>query len=116
MPKAIYHAYGYIKKKAAIVNLAEGILSKDKVTLLSKSPMRSSTGDNDQFPLYVWQTGSGTQTNMNVNEVLSNRATEIVVEYWDQNLLSIQMTMSTCHNLITIPSSCNAYSHPNGVY
>ncbi len=78
MPKAIYHAYGYIKKAAAIVNLAEGILPKDKADLIIKVSDEIIDGKLDEeFPLYVWQTGSGTQTNMNVNEVISNRAIEI---------------------------------------
>jgi fumarate hydratase, class II len=78
MPKAIYHAYGYIKKAAAIVNLAEGILPKDKADLIIKVSDEIIDGKLDEeFPLYVWQTGSGTQTNMNVNEVISNRAIEM---------------------------------------
>ena len=78
MPKAIYHAYGYIKKAAAIVNLAEGILPKDKADLIIKVSDEIIDGKLDEeFPLYVWQTGSGTQTNMNINEVISNRAIEI---------------------------------------
>lgn len=78
MPKAIYHAYGYIKKAAAIVNLAEGILLKDKADLIIKVSDEIIDGKLDEeFPLYVWQTGSGTQTNMNINEVISNRAIEI---------------------------------------
>jgi fumarate hydratase class II len=78
MPKAIYHAYGYIKKAAAIVNLAEGILPKDKADLIIKVSDEIIDGKLDEeFPLYVWQTGSGTQTNMNINEVISNRAIEV---------------------------------------
>jgi fumarate hydratase class II len=79
MPKAVYHAYGYIKKAAAIVNLSEGILSKDKADLIIKVSDEIISGKLDgEFPLYVWQTGSGTQTNMNVNEVISNRAIQMV--------------------------------------
>jgi fumarate hydratase class II len=75
MPKAIDHAYGYIKKAAATVNLAEGLLSLDKAELIIKVSDEIISGRLDEeFPLYVWQTGSGTQTNMNVNEVISNRA------------------------------------------
>ena len=78
MPKAIDHAYGYIKKTSAIVNLAEGLLSKDKADLIIKVSDEIISGKLDEeFPLYVWQTGSGTQTNMNVNEVISNRAIQL---------------------------------------
>jgi fumarate hydratase, class II len=78
MPKAIDHAYGYIKKAAAIVNVAEGRLPKDKADLIIKVSDEIINGKlDDEFPLYVWQTGSGTQTNMNVNEVISNRAIDL---------------------------------------
>lgn len=78
MPKAVYHAYGYVKKAAAIVNAAEGRLSRDKADLIIKVADEVISGNLDsEFPLYVWQTGSGTQTNMNVNEVISNRAIEM---------------------------------------
>jgi fumarate hydratase class II len=78
MPKAIDHAYGYIKKAAAIVNFAEGRLPKDKADLIIKVSDEVINGKlDDEFPLYVWQTGSGTQTNMNVNEVISNRAIDL---------------------------------------
>jgi fumarate hydratase class II len=78
MPKAVYHAYGYIKKAAAIVNAAEGILPNDKARYIIKAAEEVISGNLDtEFPLYVWQTGSGTQTNMNVNEVISNRAIEM---------------------------------------
>jgi fumarate hydratase class II len=78
MPKAIDYAYGYIKKAAALVNFAEGRLPKDKADLIIKVSDEIIDGKlDDEFPLYVWQTGSGTQTNMNVNEVISNRAIEL---------------------------------------
>lgn len=79
MPKAVYHAYGYVKKAAAIVNAESGVLSKDKADIIIKVADEVIAGKLDsEFPLYVWQTGSGTQTNMNVNEVISNRAIELV--------------------------------------
>jgi fumarate hydratase, class II len=78
MPKAVYHAYGYVKKAAAIVNAETGKLSKDKADLISKVADEVIAGKLDsEFPLYVWQTGSGTQSNMNVNEVISNRAIQL---------------------------------------
>ena len=78
MPKAVYQAYGYVKKAAAIVNAEAGKLSKDKADLIIRVADEVISGKLDsEFPLYVWQTGSGTQTNMNVNEVISNRAIEL---------------------------------------
>src|SRR5499427_4427198 len=78
MPKAVYHAYGYVKKAAAIVNARAGNLPQDKADLISKVADEVIAGKLDsEFPLYVWQTGSGTQSNMNVNEVISNRAIQL---------------------------------------
>ena len=75
MPIEIIHAYAYIKKSAAHANFDLGILSKKKLNLITKVCDEILNGDHDnQFPLVIWQTGSGTQTNMNVNEVISNRA------------------------------------------
>jgi fumarate hydratase class II len=79
MPKAVYHAYGYVKKAAAIINAAEGRLAGWKAELISRVADEIISGRLDgEFPLYVWQTGSGTQLNMNVNEVISNRAIQLV--------------------------------------
>lgn len=79
MPKELYHAYGYVKKAAAIVNAAEGLLPQWKADLISKVADEVISGQLDaEFPLYVFQTGSGTQSNMNVNEVISNRAIQLV--------------------------------------
>ena len=79
MPKAVYHAYGYVKKAAAFVNAAAGRLPRWKADLLAKVADEVIAGKLDsEFPLYVWQTGSGTQSNMNVNEVISNRAIQLV--------------------------------------
>ena len=78
MPKAVYHAYGYVKKAAAIVNMHDGKLLKDKADLIIRVTDEIIAGKLDsEFPLYVWQTGSGTQSNMNVNEVISNRAIQL---------------------------------------
>ena len=75
MPIEIIHAFAYLKKAAAITNQELGVLSKEKSELISKVCDEILTGSlDDQFPLVVWQTGSGTQSNMNVNEVISNRA------------------------------------------
>lgn len=78
MPKAVYRAYGYVKQAAAIVNGRGGRLPAWKADLIGKVVGEVITGKlDDHFPLYVWQTGSGTQSNMNVNEVISNRAIQL---------------------------------------
>jgi fumarate hydratase class II len=78
MPKAVYHAYGYVKKAAALVNAAAGKLPQAKADLIVRVADEVIAGKLDaEFPLYVWQTGSGTQSNMNLNEVISNRAIQI---------------------------------------
>lgn len=75
MPIEIIRAFAYLKKAAALTNLELGVLSKDKSDLIGQVCDEILSGSlDDQFPLVVWQTGSGTQSNMNVNEVISNRA------------------------------------------
>ena len=79
MPKRVYHAYGYVKKAAALINAAAGRLPQWKADAIVRSADEAIAGKLDEhFPLYVWQTGSGTQSNMNVNEVLSNRAIQLL--------------------------------------
>ncbi|MGX4688187.1 class II fumarate hydratase [Streptomyces sp. JNUCC 63] len=79
MPKAVYHAYGYVKKAAALVNGRAGRLPAWKADLIQRVADEVIAGRlDDHFPLYVWQTGSGTQSNMNTNEVISNRAIQMV--------------------------------------
>jgi fumarate hydratase class II len=79
MPKEVYHAYGYVKKAAARVNARAGRLAGWKAELIGQVCDEVIAGDLDEhFPLYVWQTGSGTQSNMNVNEVISNRCVQLV--------------------------------------
>ena len=79
MPIEVYHAYGYVKKAAAMVNLKAGRLPEWKANLIMQVCDEVTSGKlDDQFPLYVWQTGSGTQSNMNVNEVISNRCIQLV--------------------------------------
>lgn len=78
MPREVIHAFGILKKAAALTNLDLGKLSKDKADLIIKAAEEVSQGAlDDHFPLHVWQTGSGTQSNMNANEVISNRAIEL---------------------------------------
>src|ERR1700726_944597 len=79
MPKEVYHAYGYVKKAAAIVNTAAGRLPAWKGQLIERVCDEVISGALDsEFPLYVFQTGSGTQSNMNLNEVISNRCIQLV--------------------------------------
>ncbi len=78
MPVELIRAFGILKKAAAISNYELNLMKKDMMELIVKAADEVIAGKfNDQFPLRVWQTGSGTQTNMNVNEVISNRAIEI---------------------------------------
>src|ERR1700761_3189171 len=78
MPKAVYHAYGHVKKAAAVINGRAGRLPAWKADLIEKVADEVIAGKLDEhFPLYVWQTGSGTQSNMNVNEVISNRSIQL---------------------------------------
>jgi fumarate hydratase class II len=79
MPKAVYHAYGYVKKAAAIVNAEAGRLDRELADAIVAAADEVIAGKLDsEFPLYVWQTGSGTQSNMNVNEVIGNRASQLL--------------------------------------
>jgi len=78
MPPELIRAFGILKKAAALVNQDLGKLSPEKAGLISQAADEVISGKlNLHFPLRIWQTGSGTQTNMNVNEVISNRAIEI---------------------------------------
>jgi fumarate hydratase class II len=78
MPSELIHAFAILKKAAALANEELGLLPPDKVKLIAAAADEISSGKwNNQFPLRIWQTGSGTQTNMNVNEVISNRAIEM---------------------------------------
>lgn len=75
MPKEIIYAFAYLKKGAALANKDAGVLSAEKCDLIVRVCDEILAGRLDEaFPLVVWQTGSGTQTNMNVNEVIANRA------------------------------------------
>jgi fumarate hydratase class II len=78
LPREMIWAFGVLKKAAALTNAELGLLSDDKATLIVKAADEVMGGKLDaHFPLVVWQTGSGTQSNMNVNEVISNRAIEM---------------------------------------
>ncbi|MDR3477497.1 MAG: class II fumarate hydratase [Gammaproteobacteria bacterium] len=78
MPRELIRAFATLKKAAAMANEELGLLPADKAKLIVAAADEVIAGKlNDQFPLRIWQTGSGTQTNMNVNEVISNRAIEM---------------------------------------
>jgi fumarate hydratase class II len=78
MPPELIHAFGVLKKACALVNQELGKLPPEKTKLIAQAADEVIAGKlNDQFPLRIWQTGSGTQTNMNANEVISNRAIEM---------------------------------------
>ncbi len=79
MPRPLIHALGTLKRSAAVVNMQLGVLDKKIGEAIVQAASEVMHGKLDEhFPLVVWQTGSGTQTNMNANEVISNRAIEIL--------------------------------------
>src|SRR6266498_6152730 len=78
MPVEVVRAFGVLKKAAALVNEDLGRLPHEKASLIVRAADEVIEGElDDHFPLYVWQTGSGTQSNLNANEVISNRAIEL---------------------------------------
>ncbi len=78
MPAEVIHAFGILKKAAAMTNESLGLLPEEKAKLIIEAATEVAEGKlNGEFPLRIWQTGSGTQSNMNTNEVISNRAIEI---------------------------------------
>src|SRR5690349_14093193 len=78
MPMEVIHAYALVKKAAAMANARLGALEAEKERVICQvcDEILSETIGQEHFPLKVWQTGSGTQTNMNLNEVISNRSIE----------------------------------------
>lgn len=78
MPKGIIRAFALLKKAAAQANAELGCLTEEQATLIGQAADEVLAGQHDDmFPLKVWQTGSGTQSNMNMNEVLANRGNQI---------------------------------------
>jgi fumarate hydratase class II len=78
MPPELIRAFGILKKAAALVNHDLGKLDEEKMRLIVQAADEVISGRlNEHFPLRIWQTGSGTQTNMNANEVISNRAIQL---------------------------------------
>lgn len=79
MPRELMHALARVKRAAASVNRALGVLDERKAEAIIAAAVEVTEGrHDDEFPLAIWQTGSGTQTNMNMNEVLANRASELL--------------------------------------
>ena len=81
MPKPIIHAFAILKKACARVNLANGDISGKLAKAIEQACddiLKEKIALKDEFPLVIWQTGSGTQSNMNCNEVIANRAAEIL--------------------------------------
>jgi fumarate hydratase, class II len=93
--QAAVHVYGYVKKAAARVNARAGRLAGWKAELIGRVCDEVIAGKLDEhFPLCVWQTGSGTQSNMNVNEVMSNRCVQLAGgELGSKTPIFIPMTM-----------------------
>ncbi len=91
MPLDVVYGFAYLKKAAAYTNCELGVLSEEKRDLIAKvcDEILEGTHD-DQFPLVIWQTGSGTQSNMNVNEVIANRAHELAGEKIGEGEKTIQ--------------------------
>src|ERR1700734_2396193 len=78
MPPELIRAFALMKKAAALVNHDLNVLPKEKMELIVRAADEVIAGKHkNEFPLRIWQTGSGTQTNMNLNEVISNRAIEL---------------------------------------
>ena len=99
MPPEMIRAFGILKKACALVNQDLGKLPADKAKLIVQAADEVIAGKlDDQFPLRIWQTGSGTQTNMNVNEVISNRAIEIAGGEMGARSRFIPTTTSTCRS------------------
>ena len=81
MPRAVIHAFAVLKKACAIVNVSNGDLDKKLGTAIETAcddVLGEKINLKEEFPLVIWQTGSGTQSNMNCNEVIANRAAEIL--------------------------------------
>src|SRR5215813_10740595 len=79
LPREMIRALGLIKKACALVNRELGLLAADKARVIAEAADEVIAGAlDDHFPLVVWQTGSGTQSNMNANEVIANRANQLL--------------------------------------
>ena len=107
-PEFIY-SLAQVKKACLIANIAAGQIPKEIASAIETAIDEVLEGKfDDQFPIDIFQTGSGTQTNMNMNEVLSNRANEILGHPKGTNHPFIQTTLSICHSRVTMlfPQLC----------
>ena len=110
MPREITKAFGYLKKAAAMANnaLKPEKMTKEKLNAIKKACDEVIAGKlNDHFPLVVWQTGSGTQSNMNANEVIANRANEIAGKKICHPNDDINMSQSSRHLPYCPPHFCS---------
>ena len=106
-------ALGILKKACAHANRDLGKLAEEKCNLIAQAADEVIEGKlDDHFPLRIWQTGSGTQTNMNANEVISNRAIEIAGGEMGARSRSIRTMTSTCRNRPTTPFRLRCTSRP----
>lgn len=117
MPITVIHAFGYLKKSAAIINAKLGLLPNDKLKLISEVCDEIIDGKlDDQFPLVIWQTGSGTHTNMNCNEVIANRSHVLHGNKLGEGILYIHpnddVNMSQSSN-DTFPTAMNIAAYKN---
>ena len=88
MPIGVIHAFAHLKKSAAIASHAHGKISEAKMKAISAAADEVIAGKlDDHFPLVVWQTGSGTQSNMNMNEVIAHRGNQLLEEWGEEERL-----------------------------
>ena len=113
MPLPIVHALALIKLSAADVNVAQGALDPKLGAAIGAAAREVADGKLDEhFPLVVWQTGSGTQTNMNVNEVIANRANDFLVHHSAPVHRSIRTITSISRNRRTTATRLRSVSPP----
>ena len=118
MPPELIWAFGILKKAAALVNEMLGKLPSAKARLIVQAADEVIAGTlNAQFPLRIWQTGSGTHTNMNANEVTPTAPLRSQVANWAPRTPFIPTIMSTCHNRRTIRSrrQCTLLPQPDSI-
>lgn len=106
MPLEVVYGFAYLKKAAAYTNCELGVLPIEKRDLIAQVCDEILKGQHDdQFPLVIWQTGSGTQSNMNVNEVIANRAHQLAGKIVGEGEKTIHLMMMLInHNHQTIRS------------